>query len=239
MNKKELKHLIKESIKNILIEGIVTEYDITLDEESTKKVNWYPLDWFSVPDAEDPMFAGTFEATSWRPTRKSYYGRSTGILYNLDNFDKHLLTSNNIHPTSDERIYRYETMTTRAGKITPFVKINIKTGLIYFPKKMEDETIEFDTKGVKPIYINLVKEKLKEEIKPLSSRPKNKKIEIDLSGPDGNAFVLMGYTKKFAKDLGWTSEEITDLLRDMQSADYNHLIELFDANFGEYVTLYQ
>ena len=29
----------------------------------------------------------------------------------------------------------------------------------------------------------------------------NRKIEIDLTGPDGNAFALMGYAKKFAKQL--------------------------------------
>ena len=30
-----------------------------------------------------------------------------------------------------------------------------------------------------------------------------KEIIIDLTGPDGNAFALMGYAKRFAKQLEW------------------------------------
>lgn len=61
-------------------------------------------------------------------------------------------------------------------------------------------------------------------------------IEIDLTGPEGNAFVLLGYANKFAKQLGLDAEAIK---KDMMSSDYEHLIEVFDQHFGTFVTLYK
>jgi pantoate kinase len=61
-----------------------------------------------------------------------------------------------------------------------------------------------------------------------------KEIVIDLTGPDGNAFVLMGYAKRFAKQLGLNSSEI---INEMTSGDYEHLLEVFDKNFGSFVIL--
>ena len=57
---------------------------------------------------------------------------------------------------------------------------------------------------------------------------------IDLTGPDGNAFALMGYANRFAKQLGLNGKEITN---EMMQGDYEHLLEVFDKNFGDYVTL--
>ena len=59
-------------------------------------------------------------------------------------------------------------------------------------------------------------------------------IVIDLTGPDGNVFVLMGKAKGFAKDLGLNGDEI---IEDMMSSDYEHAVKLFDDNFGDFVTL--
>ena len=61
-----------------------------------------------------------------------------------------------------------------------------------------------------------------------------KEIIIDLTGPDGNAFALMGYTKRFAKQLGLDSEEI---ISNMTSGDYENLLQVFDENFGSFVIL--
>ena len=60
------------------------------------------------------------------------------------------------------------------------------------------------------------------------------KQEIDLSGPEGNAFVLMGYAKNYAKQLSLDSDEI---IKEMTSGDYENLINVFDKNFGEYIDL--
>tara|TARA_R110000772_G_scaffold213669_1_gene324219 strand:- start:468 stop:683 length:216 start_codon:yes stop_codon:yes gene_type:complete len=61
-----------------------------------------------------------------------------------------------------------------------------------------------------------------------------KEVIIDLTGPDGNAFALMGYAKRFAKQLGLDSEEI---ISNMMSGDYENLLEVFEENFGEFVIL--
>ena len=71
--------------------------------------------------------------------------------------------------------------------------------------------------------------KSKEEMTPRG-------IEIDLNGPQGNAMWLMGYAMKLAKqlDLDWE-----DIRKDMGSSDYEHLLGVFDREFGSYVTLYR
>ena len=61
-----------------------------------------------------------------------------------------------------------------------------------------------------------------------------KEIIIDLTGPEGNAFVLLGYAKRFAKQLELNSEEI---ISNMTSGDYEHLLEVFDKHFGDFVIL--
>ena len=59
-------------------------------------------------------------------------------------------------------------------------------------------------------------------------------IVIDLTGPDGNAYALMGYAKRFAKQLGLDSSEI---IKEMTSGDYENILEVFDKNFGSFVIL--
>jgi hypothetical protein len=61
-------------------------------------------------------------------------------------------------------------------------------------------------------------------------------IAIDLTGPDGNAFALMGYANKFARQLGLDFKEIQT---EMTSGDYENLLEVFEEHFGEFVTLYR
>ena len=64
-------------------------------------------------------------------------------------------------------------------------------------------------------------------------RPK-KELVIDLTGPDGNAFALMAYAERFARQLGLNSEKI---IEDMMASDYENLLQVFDSNFGSYVIL--
>lgn len=59
-------------------------------------------------------------------------------------------------------------------------------------------------------------------------------ITIDLTGPEGNAFVLLGYAKRFAKQLDMDHRPIHE---DMMSGDYEHLLQVFDKYFGEFVVL--
>jgi hypothetical protein len=67
-------------------------------------------------------------------------------------------------------------------------------------------------------------------IKPRSRH----KPEIDLSGPDGNAFVLLGRARKWAMQLGLNADTVTT---EMRAGDYEHLLQTFDRYFGEYVDL--
>jgi hypothetical protein len=61
-------------------------------------------------------------------------------------------------------------------------------------------------------------------------------VEIDLTGPDGNAFVLIGTAGNLAKQLGLDKKKIQT---EMMSGDYENLIKVFDKHFGEFVTLYR
>lgn len=57
---------------------------------------------------------------------------------------------------------------------------------------------------------------------------------IDLTGPDGNAFVLLGYAKRFASQLGL---DYNSIKTEMTSGDYENLLKVFDENFGSFVIL--
>ena len=61
-------------------------------------------------------------------------------------------------------------------------------------------------------------------------------VEIDLTGPDGNAFVLIGTAGKLAKQLQLDGKKIQS---EMMNGDYENLIKVFDKYFGEFVTLYR
>lgn len=59
---------------------------------------------------------------------------------------------------------------------------------------------------------------------------KASKVVIDLNGPSGNAWVLLGTAKGACKQLGIDPEPILD---DMRSGNYKHLVETFDKHFGK------
>ena len=61
-----------------------------------------------------------------------------------------------------------------------------------------------------------------------------KELVIDLTGPDGNAFVLMGTAVNLAKQLGKDGKAIRE---EMMAGDYEHLLSVFDREFGHFVIL--
>ena len=61
-------------------------------------------------------------------------------------------------------------------------------------------------------------------------------LVIDLTGPDGNAFALMGYARNLSNQLDLDFNKIQT---EMTSGDYENLLEVFEENFGEFVTLYR
>lgn len=62
-------------------------------------------------------------------------------------------------------------------------------------------------------------------------------IIIDLTGPDGNAFALMAYAQNFGKQLGWDRVKVQELINEMMDGDYEHLLQVFDREFGAFVIL--
>lgn len=73
----------------------------------------------------------------------------------------------------------------------------------------------------------------------VNSRPKNSKIEIDLRGPNGNAFILLGLVESLGKQLNFPKEVINDIKNVMMMGSYEDLIQTFDIWFGNYVILYR
>ena len=70
----------------------------------------------------------------------------------------------------------------------------------------------------------------------VKDKPKRGKIEIDLAGPEGNAFVLIGYAGKWAKQMGLDADEIQS---EMMSGDYDNLINVLEKYFGDHIVLYK
>lgn len=70
----------------------------------------------------------------------------------------------------------------------------------------------------------------------IKSKKESFGIEIDLTGPDGNAFVLIGTAGNLAKQLGLDGKAIRT---EMMAGDYENLINVFDRHFGNFVTLYR
>ena len=67
---------------------------------------------------------------------------------------------------------------------------------------------------------------------------KHKPIEIDLSGPEGNAFVLLGYAARLGKQI-YGYDKTEEILEEMKLSTYELLILTFDKYFGTVVTLYR
>jgi hypothetical protein len=70
----------------------------------------------------------------------------------------------------------------------------------------------------------------------IKSKKQSLGIEIDLTGPDGNAFVLIGKAGSLAKQLGLDGKAIQ---AEMMKGDYEQLVNTFDKHFGHFVTLYR
>ena len=64
-------------------------------------------------------------------------------------------------------------------------------------------------------------------------------INIDLTGPEGNAFVLLGYARNFCKQLGYDKLHTERIIEEMTLTDYEGLLYTFDREFGTFVTLWR
>lgn len=64
----------------------------------------------------------------------------------------------------------------------------------------------------------------------------DREVEIVLTGPQGNAFYLLGLVDKYAKGIESDAKEIQE---EMMAGDYENLIHVFDKYFGHFVTMYR
>ena len=77
-------------------------------------------------------------------------------------------------------------------------------------------------------------------IKSLKKRPRGPTpIEIDLTGPDGNAYHLLGLADNLAKKMGYDADRRERIQMEMMLADYECLLQTFDREFGTLVTLWR
>ena len=68
-------------------------------------------------------------------------------------------------------------------------------------------------------------------------KDKYRKQVIDLTGPDGNAFYLLGTAMNLCKQLELSSERTEEILDELKSSDYENLIKVFDKYFGKLIDL--
>lgn len=68
-------------------------------------------------------------------------------------------------------------------------------------------------------------------------------IEIDLTGPDGNVFNLIGIAKQLAKLLNKRREapyfDPEEIAADMMSSDYEHAVSVLEKHFGHIIVMYR
>jgi hypothetical protein len=69
-----------------------------------------------------------------------------------------------------------------------------------------------------------------------NKRPVKSKIEIDLQGPEGNAFALLALAKDLSNklDLDWNY-----IYSEMTSGNYENLLQVMDHYFGDLIVMYR
>ena len=74
----------------------------------------------------------------------------------------------------------------------------------------------------------------------IRKKQKLDKMIIDLDGPDGNAYNLIGVANNLMrKGFGRNAlgRDISEVLNEMTSGDYKNLVRVFDKYFGDMVIL--
>ena len=77
-------------------------------------------------------------------------------------------------------------------------------------------------------------------IKSIDNRPQGPTpIEVDLTGPKGNAYYLLGLAENLGKQLGYDAKRRERIHMHMTMVDYECLLQAFDKEFGTLVTLWR
>ena len=62
-----------------------------------------------------------------------------------------------------------------------------------------------------------------------------KKMIVDLSGPQGNAYALMGVARSIGRELNRPYNEIKDVETRMMSGDYDNLVKVMYLEYGDFI----
>jgi hypothetical protein len=77
-------------------------------------------------------------------------------------------------------------------------------------------------------------------IKSIKDRPSPPTpIEVDLTGPQGNAYSLLALAEHLGRQLGYDKPKRELILREMRLTDYEGLLYTFNREFGTLVTLWR
>lgn len=64
----------------------------------------------------------------------------------------------------------------------------------------------------------------------IRQKEQREEIIIDLDGPQGNAFYLLGFAQRYGRNP-------EQLVNQMKESDYTNLVRLFEEEFGDWVIL--
>jgi len=76
-------------------------------------------------------------------------------------------------------------------------------------------------------------------IRSIEERPRVTPIEIDLTGPHGNAHHLLALADRLSRKLGHDDFRRECIIEEMMLTDYEGLLYTFDREFGTLVTLWR
>lgn len=65
------------------------------------------------------------------------------------------------------------------------------------------------------------------------SNPLFSNVVIDISGPQGNAYCILGTIYQVLHNAGYSKEEIDKIQKDMTSSNYEHLVDVA----AKYITI--
>ena len=101
--------------------------------------------WESARSQHDQRSIGAFKL---KTAKQDFY------MYDLCDFYKGYY-DNRVTLRKNERLFRYETVATKIGGMMPLIKVNLRTGLVYFLTDLYADDCEFDTISEKPVWIDI------------------------------------------------------------------------------------
>lgn len=146
------KFVALKKLKKMADGGIVKYYNRDNEYKIGRPSGYIEKEILERVSHSEKEFVGSF---GW----KTFLGKmAEGYLYLLNDFDANLIE--NIKLKNGEKVFRYLNRTTAIGGMRPFVKINVDKALIYFLENLEDDGIEFETRGIQANYIALIADKM-------------------------------------------------------------------------------